>query len=49
MMAWLTAVRHHTGIGISLPPITRPSGSAATTVFLAFIFVGLTVQVGILT
>jgi hypothetical protein len=48
MMASLTAVRHHTGIGISLPPITRPSVSAATTVFLAYIFVGLTVQVGVL-
>ena len=49
MMATLTAVRQHHGIGISLPPITRQSISAATTVFLAYIFVGLTVQVGVLT
>ncbi|MCH8801306.1 MAG: benzoate/H(+) symporter BenE family transporter [Chloroflexi bacterium] len=49
MMAAITAVRQRSGIGISLPPITRPSVSAGTTVFLAYIFVGLTVQVGVLT
>ena len=49
MMATLTAVRQHSGIRFSLPPITRPSVSAATTVFFAYIFVGLTVQVGVLT
>ncbi|MCH8894170.1 MAG: benzoate/H(+) symporter BenE family transporter [Chloroflexi bacterium] len=49
MMAAITAVRQRSGIGISLPRITRPSVSAATTVFFAYIFVGLTVQVGVLT
>jgi len=48
-MATITAVRHHPGKRISLPPITRPSVSAGTTVFLAYIFAGLTVQVGVLT
>ena len=49
MMAAITAVRQRSGIGISLPRITRPSLSSATTVFFAYIFVGLTVQVGVLT
>ena len=48
-MATLTAVRQRPGIRLSLPPITRQSVSAATTVFFAYIFVGLTVQVGVLT
>ena len=47
-MATLTAVRPHPGRGISFPRITRPSVSAGTTVFLAYIFAGLTVQVGVL-
>ena len=49
MMATLTAVRQHSSERISFPRITRPSISAGTTVFLAYIFVGLTVQVGVLT
>ncbi|MCH7842206.1 MAG: benzoate/H(+) symporter BenE family transporter, partial [Chloroflexi bacterium] len=49
MMAAITAVRQHSGAGISFPRITRPSVSAGTTVFFAYIFVGLTVQVGVLT
>ena len=48
-MATLTAARQHAGKRISLPPITRPSVSAGATVFLAYIFVGLTVQVGVMT
>ena len=48
-MSTLTSVRPHPGKGISFPRITRPSVSAGTTVFLAYIFVGLTVQVGVLT
>ena len=48
-MATLTAVRQHSGKRISFPGITRPSVSAGTTVFLSYIFAGLTVQVGVLT
>ena len=48
-MATITADRRFPGKRISLPAITRPSISAGTTVFLAYIFVGLTVQVGVLT
>ena len=48
-MATLTAARQNSGTRISLPRITKPSVSAGTTVFLAYIFVGLTVQVGVLT
>ena len=48
-MATIAAPLQHPGKGISLPPITRPSVSAGTTVFLAYIFAGLTVQVGVLT
>ena len=42
------AVRQYPGKRISLPRITRPSISAGTTVFLSYIFAGLTVQVGVL-
>ena len=48
-MATLTAVRQHPGNRISLPRITRPAVSAGTTVFLAYIFAGLTIQVCVLT
>ena len=48
-MTTLTAVRQHPVKSISLPPITRKSVSAGTTVFFAYIFAGLTVQVGVLT
>jgi len=48
-MTTLTAIKQLPGTGISLPGITGPSISAGTTVFLAYIFVGLTVQVGVLT
>ncbi len=48
-MATIATVPQHPGERISFPPITRPSVSAGTTVFLAYIFVGLTVQVGVLT
>ena len=45
----MATVPQHLGERISFPPITRPSVSAGTIVFLAYIFVGLTVQVGVLT
>ncbi|MEE8466796.1 MAG: benzoate/H(+) symporter BenE family transporter [Dehalococcoidia bacterium] len=48
-MTTLTAAKPFSGAGFSFPKITRPSVSAGTTVFLAYIFVGLTVQVGVLT
>ncbi len=48
-MATTAAVRQHPGKRISLPRITRPSVSAGTTVFLSYIFAGLTIQVGVLT
>ena len=48
-MTTLTAVRQHSGKRISFPRITRPAVSAGTTVFLAYIFAGLTIQVGVLT
>jgi len=48
-MATLTAVRQHQGNRISFPRVTRPAVSAGTTVFLAYIFAGLTIQVGVLT
>ena len=48
-MATIAAVRQHPGKGISLPPVTRPSVSAGTTVFLSYMFAGLTIQVGVLT
>ncbi len=47
-MATIAAVRQHPVKGISFPRITRPSVSAGTTVFLAYIFAGLTIQVGVL-
>ena len=49
MMATIAAVGQHPGKRISFPKITRPSVSAGTTVFFAYIFAGLTVQVGVLT
>ncbi len=49
MMATIAAVRQHPGKRILFPKITRPSVSAGTTVFFAYIFAGLTVQVGVLT
>ena len=48
-MATIAAVLQHPGKVISFPRITRPSVSAGTTVFLSYIFAGLTVQVGVLT
>ena len=48
-MATIAAVRQHPVPRISFPRITRPSVSAGTTVFLSYIFAGLTVQVGVLT
>ena len=47
-MATLTAARPHSGSPTSFPRVTRPSVSAGTTVFLAYIFAGLTIQVGVL-
>ena len=47
-MATIAAVRQHPGNQFSFPRITRPSASAGTTVFLAYIFAGLTIQVGVL-
>jgi len=47
-MATIAAVRQHPSKRISFPRITRPSVSAGTTVFLAYIFAGLTIQVGVL-
>ena len=48
-MTTLTAVKQLPGTGISFPRITRPAVSNGTMVFLVYIFVGLTVQVGVLT
>jgi predicted benzoate:H+ symporter BenE len=48
-MAAITAYRRHSSTGICLPSITRPSVSASVVVFFSYIFVGLTVQVGVLT
>ena len=48
-MTTIAAVRQHPGNQFSFPRITRPSVSAGTTVFLAYIFAGLTIQVGVLT
>ena len=47
-MATLAAVLQHPGRRISFPGITRPSVSAGTTVFLSYIFAGLTIQTGVL-
>ena len=47
-MATIAAIRQHSGKQFSFPRITRPSASAGTTVFLAYIFAGLTIQVGVL-
>ena len=46
-MATIT-VPQHPDKRISFPPITRPSVSAGATVFLSYIFVGLTIQTGVL-
>ena len=48
-MATIAAVRQYPSKRISFPRITRPSVSAGTTVFLAYIFAGLSIQVGVLT
>ena len=47
-MATIAAIHQHSGKQFSFPRITRPSVSAGTTVFLAYIFAGLTIQVGVL-
>ena len=47
-MATIAAVRQHPGRQFSLPRITQPSVSTGTTVFMAYIFAGLTIQVGVL-
>ena len=47
-MATIAAVRQHPGRQFSFPRITRPSVSAGTTVFMVYIFAGLTIQVGVL-
>jgi len=47
-MASLTAAKINQAKLTSLPPITRQSASVSVTVFFAYIFVGLTVQVGVL-
>lgn len=48
-METIAAAGQHPVKGISFPRITRPSVSAGTTVFLSYIFAGLTIQVGVLT
>jgi hypothetical protein len=48
-MASLTAAKINQAKLTSLPPITRQSASVSVTVFFAYIFVGLTIQVGLLT
>ena len=47
-MATIAAIRQHPGKQFPFPRITRPSASAGTTVFLAYIFAGLAIQVGVL-
>ena len=47
-MATIAAIRQHPGKQFSFPRITRPSVSAGTTVFMVYMFAGLTIQVGVL-